>query len=279
MVRRAEWAFELPGGLIDASGRRLARAELQPLTGAEEEWLATHPGVPSAIAVTRILTACLRRLDDVASSENLVQQLLVGDRDFLMVQLRRLTLGERIHVIFRCPACEKEMDTDFVVDDVPIAFRPQTTATYSIERHARTIRFRLPVGADQEAVLGLHPEHDATTLLERCVIDDGGQPLSGEDRAAVVEAMDREAPQVDLELNLKCPECGNEFVTAFDTTAFFLQEMRISGKRLMREVHLLAFYYHWSEAEILTLGRDRRRTYLAMLSDDLRPAATEARYE
>jgi hypothetical protein len=56
----------------------------------------------------------------------------------------------------------------------------------------------------------------------------------------------------------------------FDTTAFFLSEMRINGEQLLREVHSLAFYYHWSEAEIMSLRRDRRRAYLSLLSDALR---------
>ena len=56
----------------------------------------------------------------------------------------------------------------------------------------------------------------------------------------------------------------------FDTTAFFLEEMRVNAKVFLQEVHTLASYYHWSEADILGLRRDRRRTYLALLSDALR---------
>ena len=107
--------------------------------------------------------------------------------------------------------------------------------------------------------------------MERCLVDDGGVPLSPQDRSDVTDAMDLLAPQVDLELDLTCPECAHAFVVPFDTTVFFLDEMRSSGSRLLREAHLLAFYYHWSEAEILSLRRDRRQAYLALLSDALRP--------
>src|SRR5262245_13546640 len=100
----AEWLFDLPGGLIDADGRRLAVAELRPLTGAEEDWLASNPGVPSARAVTRLLSACLVRLDDVDADVDLVRRLLVGDRDYLMLQLRRITLGDKIGAVFNCTA-------------------------------------------------------------------------------------------------------------------------------------------------------------------------------
>ncbi len=269
--QQSEWTVDLPGGLIDEAGRRLATAELRPLTGNEEDWLAANAQVPCARAVTKLLGVCLVRLDDAAVGVDLVRRLLVGDRDYLMLQLRRITLGDKISAVLPCPACSAKMDVDFAVQDVPVEPRPQTAATYTLELAGRTIRFRLPTGADQEAVLHQEPDLAAAALLARCVVNDGGAVLTAADRSAVVEAMDRLAPQIDLELDLTCPECGHTFVAPFDTTAFFLHEMRTHGDRLLREVHLLAFYYHWSEAEILGLGQNRRRAYLALLSDALRP--------
>ncbi len=264
-------ACELPGGLLDADGARETHAELRPLTGAEEDWLAANPEISNASAVTHLLSTCLVRLGKCIVDSDLVQRLLVGDRDFLMLRLRRLTLGDQFRAVLHCPACSAKMDVDFDANDVPVERRPQTSATYVIERRGRPIRFRLPVGGDQEAATkGLESIEATETLFKRCLLDEGGAALSKEDRAAVIEEMDRVAPQVELELSATCPECSHGFVVPFDTTAFFLQEMRISGKRLMREAHLLAFYYHWSEAEILGLRRDRRRAYLAILSDALR---------
>ena len=66
---------------------------------------------------------------------------------------------------------------------------------------------------------------------------------------------------------LTCPECERDFLAPFDTTAFFFQEMRLRREALLREVHLLALYYHWSEADILALTRERRRMYLALLDE------------
>ncbi|HEX3151328.1 MAG TPA: hypothetical protein VHR66_24835 [Gemmataceae bacterium] len=264
------WEVELPGGLIDASGRRLARAELRPLTGAEEDWVATHPGIPNAAAVTGVLNACLVRFDDSSVDRELVKRLLVGDRDYLMLQLRCITLGDQFRAVIHCPACSAKMDVDFAVHDIPIEPRPRASAMHTLERDGRTLQFRLPTGSDQEAVINLDLPDAIDALMGRCLIDDGGIPLTAEDRTAMIDAMDCLAPQVDVELNLTCPECGHGFVTPFDTTAFFLDEMRLNGKRLLHETHLLAFYYHWGEAEILRLGRNRRRAYLALLSDEIK---------
>lgn len=280
--RPSEGIFILPGGLL-MEGRSLREAELRPLTGYEEDWLALRPSVPSALAVTRLLSLCLARLEDVAPSRGLVQRLLVGDRDYLMLQLRRITLGDTVSAVLACPACSAKMDVDFAIADVPVTRHPQTTPSYSLDLapqppsprgeeerdRGRMVRFRLPTGMDQEAVLELPPVEAADALLMRCLLDDGGMPLSPDERSAVIAAMEQLAPAVDLELDLTCPECGHTFMTPFDTTAFFLNEMRISGDQVVREVHALALHYHWSEGDILSLTRARRRAYLRILRDAL----------
>jgi hypothetical protein len=272
-ARRADTPITvpLPGGLI-VGDRRLSRAELRPLSGHEEEWLSRHRGEPSARTTTRLLAACVVGLGDAVVTDDLVKQLLVGDRDHLILRLRRMTLGDRVQSVLRCPACDAPMDVSFDAGDVPIEPRPQTAATYTLElgppaEPRRTIRFRLPTGGDQEAVLGLDEAAAADALLERCIVDDGGAPPSLEERDAVVAAMDRLAPQLDLELDLACPECDHRFVVPFDIPTFFFHEMGINGAQLLRETHVLALAYHWSEADILSLGRDRRRAYLGLLRE------------
>ena len=267
--------FLLPGGLVLDESTRLGQAALRPLTGREEEWLAQHSATPSALAVTRLLTNCLVWLDGAEITGDLVRQLLVGDRDYLMLQLRRLTLGEEFQAVFPCPACGAKMDLNFRASEVPVDSRPQTARSYNLKLRepqpsGRTARFRLPTGGDQEALLGMDPEVAVGALIDRCLLDDGGEPLSHGERSTVMEAMEQMAPQVELELDLTCPECSLPFVAPFDTTAFFFDEMRINAGRLLREVHTLAFYYHWTEADILRLRRERRREYLALLGETLR---------
>jgi len=266
----------LPGGLALDDGRCLSRAELRPLTGREEEWLAWHAAAPSAFVVTKLLCACLARLEDVKPDPELVRQLLVGDRDFLILQLRQMTLGEGFAAVLPCPACSARMDVDFLARDVPVERRPQRAAVYTWHPEGRAerelpVRFRLPNGADQEAVAEMPLAEAVKALLARCLIDDGGAPLANGEHTALIAEMDRLAPQLELDLDLTCPECGHSFVTPFDTTTFFFSEMRLQTHHLLREVHHLAFYYHWSEAEILGLRRDQRRAYLALLNEALRP--------
>ena len=270
MARETE-RITLPGGLLLADGRRLDQAVLAPLTGREEEWLVSHPDTPNAFAVTHLLASCLLGLGDAPVTPEMVRALLVGDRDYLMLQLRRLTLGDRVQAVFTCPSCAAKMDVDFSSSEVPVDRHAQTQAYHAADvGPARSIRFRLPTGADQEAVLSVPPEDRVSALLARCV-EQGAIPLSDDEIRAVSSAMESRAPRVDLELDLVCPECGHPFAAPCDMTALFFGEMRAYGRGFLREVHYLAFYYHWSEPEILGLTRRRRREYLALLSETLRP--------
>src|SRR5262245_12656850 len=131
VVWPSDSVFELPGGLVTSDGNRLTEAELQPFTGREEEWLADHANAPSAVAVTRVLSSCLARIGNVAGTPELVRSLLVGDRDYLMLQLRRMTLGERVQAVLACPACGKNIDVEFDVADVPVEPRPQQQAMHT----------------------------------------------------------------------------------------------------------------------------------------------------
>jgi hypothetical protein len=270
----AESSFELPGGMLlneDASDCiPCAGVVLRPLTGDEEEWMARNRGAPNAQAASRLLDSCVLRVDGAEPPPGIARRMLAGDRDYLMLQLRRLTLGDRVRAVLDCPACSSKMDLDFDVAQAPVEGHLQTALWHSLELSGRTLRFRLPAGADQEFVAGRDLTAAAEALFSRCVSFDPGQPLTPEEKAAVIDAMDNTAPQVNIEVDLKCPECGNTFTTPFDMTSFFFDEMRIDSRQLFREIHSLAFYYHWSESEILGMVRERRRLYLSLLSDALR---------
>lgn len=250
------------------SHQMLRHASLRPLSGRDEEWLARHRNTPSSVRVSWLLNQCLLALDDRPVNCDLVRQMLVGDREFLMLQLRRITLGDHVQAVVNCPECGSKMDVDFRLDEVSVQAQPQTQESFTLDLPGRSVRFRLPNGGDQEDVV--HDPDPVGALLGRCLVDDADQALSSDEREAVMAEMERLAPQVDVELELGCPECSHQFTLAFDTTAFFFDEVAVRADELLHEVHALAFYYHWSESEILNLERGRRRKYLALLHDALR---------
>jgi hypothetical protein len=73
-----------------------------------------------------------------------------------------------------------------------------------------------------------------------------------------------EADQAEVRIGLTCPECEHQWNEVFDIVSFFWTEIDAWARQLLREVHVLASVYGWSEREILALSPTRRQIYLAM---------------
>lgn len=284
----------LPGGWRDDAGTLHQRVVLKPLTGREEILLAEHGRRESASLVTKVLSHCLERIGNITSiSEDLTRNLLVADRHYLLLKLRELTFGPRVQATLSCPwpDCGEKVDIDFSLADLPITASEKKGPRYKIrlsEEMAvkeggvcfQEVLLRLPTGADQEIVSPLLATNEAQAfdlLLERCIISIGPKEqtqnrikkLSPAARKEIENAMEALAPKVELELGADCLECGREFVAPFDPQDFFFGELRTSRDLLYREVHYLAYHYHWSESEIMEMPKTRRQDYIAILADEI----------
>ena len=291
--------FVLPGGYVADDGTLHREVELSTLTGRMEERLFDVPfHTPSASVVTVLLAGLIKRLGTLATVDaEVVKGLLVGDREYLIVRLRQMAFGSEVEAIWRCvnANCRKPMDISFSLAELPIE-RKAAPARFFTHKFSPVdgggvveapglddceVKFRLPTGADQEALAAIfHADPVAAIyqLLARCLQSGGGgrSPDAAEvaqwpeaARHELYETMERLAPQVAIELDLTCPECRTSFVADFDFTAFFLAEMTANARQLEREVHLLARHYHWSEQEILSLTRKKRRRYIELLQEEI----------
>jgi hypothetical protein len=285
MMRSYATTVWLPGGYW-LDGVCYQEAELRPVTGDDEVFLVeTSDALLPVQRTTALLARCLTLLGPLNHiTPELAASLTVGDREALLLHLRRLTLGERLPCELACPnsACGERMDVDLKVGDLLLP-----PYSHSQEWYERTIsengqdflvRFRLPTGADQEEAARL-ARRDATAatdlLLRRClasVTTTAGQPVESlppvvaEQLPGVMAELD---PQEELTLNVTCPNCGHDFSALLDAAAYFFQELADRIKQVYKEVHWLAFYYHWSEAEIMSMPHQKRRLYLDLLSEAL----------
>ncbi|HSU41375.1 MAG TPA: hypothetical protein VLJ38_17480, partial [Polyangiaceae bacterium] len=91
----------LPCGL-ERRGRFLRTARLRPVSGADEVALADAPAFAAA-RVSALLARCVERIGDERPSLADVRDLLVGDREALLLHLRRLTFGEELTCVLTCP--------------------------------------------------------------------------------------------------------------------------------------------------------------------------------
>lgn len=290
-----EKIYTLPGGWVDAGGAVHREVILVPLSGREEALLAESSRQGSASLVTRLLSRCVQRIGEISPvSEAFARGLIVADRLYLLLKLREVTFGPRVQATIACPwpDCGKKVDIDFSIHDIPVTPSEDKGPFYQMhlsseaapnidgEKQAEVV-FRLPTGEDQEVIGPLLVRNEAQALnllLARCIQSIGGlnvdnpeliDGLSPLARMQIEKQMLAAAPQVDLEMGAVCPECGREFSVPFDLQDFFFGEMRTSRDLLYREVHYLAYHYHWSEKEIMEMPKQRRRTYIEILADEI----------
>jgi hypothetical protein len=264
-------------------GEHFREVSLRPLTGRDEEFMVEHTAnLPPVVGATDLLARCVESMKGRETvTRAALADLVVGDREALLWHVRRLTVGERLQATLLCPAagCGAGMDLDLRVIDILQGPYSAPRAEYECEHQGLRLRFRLPTGADLEAVCGEADEATASDhLLRRCVMGayEGDEPLeefSSDRLADIPERMAELDAQAELELALACPECGHAFVSVLDATAFVFEELAGHSHDLYRQVHTLALHYHWSESDILGLSPIKRRRYLDLLADSFSEAA------
>ena len=284
----------LPGGYWDARGVLHREFELTMLTGREEEVLAQGRRAETASLVTSVLSRGVRRLGDISPvTEDIARHFLVADRQYLLLKLRQVTFGDTVRANLFCPwsDCGRRVSLEFAIDDVPVEEARERAPHYTLtlsrdalvdeDASQREVSFRLPNGADQEVVSALLAENEAealSLLLRRAIQRIG--PLAAPDadtvsalsslaRAEIEAEMERVAPRVELNMDTACAECGRGFVVPFDLHRLFFGELRTDSDLLYREVHYLAYHYHWGESEIMAMPRDKRQKYVALLADEI----------
>ena len=289
-----DWiSCQLPGGYVDEAGMIHRQAQLTRLSGQEELFLTSNRGEARPRLVTAVLGRCLRRLGTISPvPEEIVRRLLVADRQYLLLKLRQAAFGNRVQSTIHCPwaNCRHKVDIDFSIEDVPIVESVHKGPLYTMQLSpqavgasevGREVTFRLPDCRDQEEVVPLLAESEdaaSVSLLARCIQRLGSWQPPGEDairalsplaRMEIEQQMEAAAPKVELIMSGDCPECGQAFAIPFDLEGFIFREMGSNRDLLYREVHYLAYHYHWSEQEIMSMSQAKRRQYIAVLAEEI----------
>lgn len=211
--------------------------------------------------VSHVLHAALAQLAGQEPDLDQVDGLSVGDRQFLMTRLAgHLGLG-RVWLSALCGACHSHFDFSLDYADIPVKPAGEGYPCTEIELSLGSRRIRVPTGADQRAVLGHEDEADARRVLVACCLEGSANGLGDQDLARIERVLEAMAPELATQATGICPECTAENAVEIDP---YICLGRV-GNELFVEIHQLAVHYHWSEAEILSLPRWRRRKYLDLI--------------
>jgi hypothetical protein len=196
--------------------------------------------------------------------------LSLGQRDTLLVQVRRLSLGDRLEAYTECPACHERLEFVLSCDELRGAARDQESLVKSVTLEGSAYTLRCPDSRDAAAAAASENVDAARlALLARCVVprDDSLQAVDmlpaavQTAMAAELAAMD---PQAEMLLDLACPACGHTWLGVFEIVTFLWSEIRARARRLLQEVDALARAYGWREADVLQMSETRRGLYLQM---------------
>lgn len=181
--------FTLPGGFLDDDGRVHHDVVVRELTGADEEALeaplkSSKKTNPYEMIEQTIMRATERVGNITDITEEVARRLLIGDRDYLVLAIRRATYGDYLEGIVRCPVCGN--DSDAVVDlrddkDIAIKRLPEgNKRTFTVPLRNGSAEVRLATGDDQWALgedLTRTLAEMNSIMLSRCVISINGVSL------------------------------------------------------------------------------------------------------
>lgn len=234
--RPAGGGVTLPAGLDHPTRGLLRDAEVRELTGEDEEKLARTKDV--AGLKSRLLELGVTRLGDTEPpSRDMLDALLIGDRDFLILKIRQATYGDEIELSVTCPTCAGSQEIIYSLeDDVPIKELDGTPEFDVNLRNGRVATVTLPCGADEQDVLRALGKNATraeinTLMLGRCLQAIDGEPTVGEstarslgmaDRRALLDAIaDRQVGPQFGDVTYSCAECGTESPLVVDILEMF----------------------------------------------------------
>lgn len=215
----------LPGGLLLSDGTVRKDALVRELNGADEEALAKASG--HLLRFTRTLLGAVVEVGGEPATKEIIRDLLVGDREALVLGIRRATFGNDVTFEqFVCPGCAALLDitVDLSTLEMKELDNPEQRE-FEVPLRKGVAIVRLATGEDQEAVMDMGQATAAeenTLLLSRCVLSLNGKKVNKArepiralglvDRKTLISflAETQPGPRYD-EVKSKHEECETEF--------------------------------------------------------------------
>jgi hypothetical protein len=228
----------LSAGLIDPfEGTVSTTAEVRELNGADEEAIAklSDPGK----ALLAILERATVSVGGQPATKQILGSLLAGDREALLLAIRKATFGSEVEVTTVCDKCP-ELQT-FKIDlekdvEVKKLDDPLRDRRFTVELKAGLAKVNLPTGDVQTQIINATDKNSAeldTMLLVACVTEIGDQPVLSPNRIRTLGITDRRllldeiasrnpGPQLS-EIKKACGTCGQEVYLPLTLAELFRQ--------------------------------------------------------
>ena len=203
-------------------------------------------------------------------SRDQLAELTLGQRDNLLLALRRATFGNVLPGTSECPGCRRTIEFDLDCGALLAGHDDPHPEQLDLDGYRITVRplnsFDLAAAARAGSVA-----ESRAVLLERCVSEARfrDRPIAAEALPAAIERRVAESTLAsdsgaETLLSLDCPDCRHSWQSPLDIVQVLWLEISARAQRLLTEVHLLAKAYGWRERDIFELSPERRAAYLQL---------------
>lgn len=232
---------DLPAGWITPEGEVIQRAVVRELNGYDEERLARlnmFKNVPAY--VTEMLDLAVLDVGGVKPDKEMLREMLIGDREALMIGIRQVTYGNLVDFNLKCDDCDTESKVEVEIDkDVPVVrLEDPLIREWDVElKNGRTAKVKMINGRTQEAFsdnIGKKTGPEINSImLSKSVISIDGVPTAGKkDVVQRLSAADRNTladflaerqpgPQFNKPVMVPCATCGKEYPITLGLPALF----------------------------------------------------------
>jgi hypothetical protein len=161
------------------------------------------------------------------------RDLLIGDRVFLMLAIRRVTLGDDFPFDHECPKCEKTAlhIVDLSKLEVKNMPEPKKRVHEGVTPSGKKVRWHCMSGKEEETLskVGTSDALSASILVRLDLLNDAPagmaalKAMSMKDREWLRGRFEDTEGGVDTTIKLVCEHCGHEFEDQLDVgqTGFF----------------------------------------------------------
>lgn len=215
---------KLPGGYLLPNGELVTKAEVRELNGADEEAISKAGSTAKSLNV--LLQRGLVKLGDSEATKEDLDALLSGDRDTILLGIRRATFGSKAEFNIRCSFCSQEQTADVDLNtDVPVKSLedPIADRVWEVNTKHGVVKVALPNGITQKKLMDNLDKTSSevnTLLLAGCIISIDGSPSIGastalslgmSDRTKLIEDIIERNPGPRLgEVKKVCKACGED---------------------------------------------------------------------
>ena len=231
--------FEMPAGYLDSDGVLPKTFTIREMTGREAEAISKSDlRQNGAKLITVLLERCVMSIGTLVKKEvgeikwkEIIKSLYVGDQDYIVLKIRELSMGGEIEVTHICPNCKASMKTILDVSELEVEpFKGERLIQFELPKGYRdkkgnvhtTGTMKLPTGYDREVLTPIAKKNVAqasTLMLTRlCKFDDGisvtedvMRDLTIRDREYLQKLLQENLFGVNLEVDVTCVDCGEEF--------------------------------------------------------------------